>query len=66
MFTGGKDKILVQKLEDIGAKIGTAVTKNIFILIAKDKESNTGKVAKANDLGIKIMTIDDFKHTYTL
>ena len=66
VFTGGKDKILVQKLEDIGAKIGTAVTKNIFILIAKDKESNTGKVAKANDLGIKIMTIDDFKHTYTL
>jgi NAD-dependent DNA ligase len=48
-------------LESIGVKLTSAVSKNTDYLVVKDKETieeNTGKVQKANELEIKIITKD--------
>jgi DNA ligase (NAD+) len=61
VISGFRDSILQQKLEDSGAKITNSVSKNTNYLIVKDKktiEENTGKVQKANELGIKIIIKD--------
>jgi NAD-dependent DNA ligase len=61
VMSGFRDLILQQKLEDSGAKITNSVSKNTNYLIVKDKktiEENTGKVQKANELGIKIIIKD--------
>jgi NAD-dependent DNA ligase len=45
----------------MGVKISSSVSKNTDYLVVKDKETieeNTGKVAKASEIGIKIITKD--------
>ena len=66
VFTGGKDKALIKTLEALGAKIGTGVSKNTFVLIAKDKDATTGKVQQARDLGVDIMTLEEFMEGFNL
>ena len=64
VFTGGKDKALIKALGELGAVIGSAVSKNTFVLIAKDKDATTGKVQQTKDLSVDIMTVEEFKETY--
>ncbi len=59
VMSGFRDSELQQKLEDSGAKISNSVSKNTDYLIVKDQntiDENTGKVQKAQELGIKILT----------
>ena len=52
-------------LENSGAKITNSVSKNTDLLIVKDEEtieSATGKVEKALELGIDIITKDKIKY----
>ncbi len=59
VMSGFRDAELQQKLEDSGAKITNSVSKNTDFLIVKDQntiDENTGKVQKANELGVKIIT----------
>ena len=61
VMSGFRDAELQQQLEDSGAKITNSVSKNTDYLIVKDQntiDENTGKVQKANELGVKIITID--------
>jgi NAD-dependent DNA ligase len=51
---------LQKKLEDSGAKISNSISKNTHYLIVKDQDTidnNTGKVKKAKDLEVKIITL---------
>jgi NAD-dependent DNA ligase len=50
----------------LGAKIGTGVSKNTFVLITKDKDVTTGKVQQARDLGVDIMTVEEFMEGFNL
>jgi len=62
VLSGFRDSTLQQKLEETGVKITTSVSKNTDYLVVKDKETieeATGKVEKAKDLGIKIITKDE-------
>lgn len=62
VMSGFRDADLQQKLEDSGAKITNSVSKNTDYLIVKDQSTvieNTGKVQKANELGIKIIIRDN-------
>jgi DNA ligase (NAD+) len=59
VLSGFRDGILQEKLEGMGVKISSSVSKNTDYLVVKDKETieeNTGKVAKASEIGVKILT----------
>ncbi len=60
VFTGGKDKKIINIFEKYNIKVGSAVTKNTLLLIAKDKDENSTKLQKAKDLNIPIYTVEEF------
>ena len=64
VMTGFRDSDLQDKLKNVGAKLGSSVSKNTFIVLVKDKEDETGKAADARKLGITIMTPDEFRGKY--
>ena len=66
VFTGFRDKQLEEILKTLGAKIGSGVSKNTFVLITKDPLDETGKVLDAKKLGIQIMTPSEFVNLYNL
>jgi NAD-dependent DNA ligase len=66
LITGFRDKELQQKLDKIGVKSVTSVSKNTFIVIVVDVDCDTGKAGKAKKLGLTLMTPDNFKKKYKL
>ena len=66
VMTGFRDKNLETKLEEIGAELGTSISKNVFVVLVKDLDETTGKAEKARQLGIPLMTPEDFKSKYGL
>jgi NAD-dependent DNA ligase len=59
VLSGFRDNDLQEKLESIGVKISSSVSKNTDYLVVKDQDTineGTGKVQKAQDLGVKIIT----------
>ena len=59
VVTGFRDNDLQEKLEAIGVKISSSVSKNTDYLVVKDKETindGTSKVQKAQEAGVKIIT----------
>jgi NAD-dependent DNA ligase len=61
VMTGFRDAAIQQALKDVGAKLGSSVSKNTFLVLVKDLEEDTGKAADAKKLGIKLMTPEEFK-----
>jgi NAD-dependent DNA ligase len=64
VLTGFRDAALEEELKKRGAKIGSSVSKNTFLVLVKDKKGGdtlTGKVKDAKELGIQIMSLDEFK-----
>jgi len=66
VITGFRDKELQQKLEKIGVKLVTSVSKKTFIVLVNDLDDDTGKTDKARKLDITIMTPDSFKSKYSI
>ena len=66
VMTGFRDKELQENLKKIGAKMGTSVSKNTFIVLVKSKEEYTGKVLDEKKLCVPVMTIDEFKQAYIM
>ena len=64
VITGFRDKELDEMILSKGGEIGTSVSKNTFILIAKDPEDESGKVIQAKEKNIPVMTLEQFKQTY--
>jgi NAD-dependent DNA ligase len=62
VFTGVRLKDEENILKTKGAKIGSTVSKNTTHLICKDPNSNSSKMNKARELGIKIMSVEEFKN----
>ena len=61
VFTGVRDAELERLIESGGGSIGTSVSKNTTLVIAKDVNDTSAKVTKAKDLGIPISTLSEFK-----
>lgn len=59
-MTGFRDKALVEQIENAGGTIQSGVSGKTTIVIAKDPSSNSGKIKKARDAGIRIMGIVEF------
>lgn len=55
---------LKEKIESLGGKVTGSVTGKTFALINNDSLSNSGKNKKARELGVKIMTEQEFMETY--
>lgn len=64
LFSGFRDMELEKKIIDNGGKVLTSVSKNLKILIVKDKSSTTSKVEKARTLGVEILEYDEFIDKY--
>ena len=59
VLSGFRDNDLQEKLESIGVKISSSVSKNTDYLVVKDQETineGTGKVQKAQEVSVKIIT----------
>lgn len=66
VMTGFRDAELQELIKNVGAKLGSSISKNTFVVLVKDQsaEQDTGKALEAKQLGIPIMTKDDFTHKY--
>jgi NAD-dependent DNA ligase len=60
VMTGFRDKDLIKELELVGAKISESVSKNTDLVVAVDITEKTGKLTKAKELNIEIISKDDF------
>jgi len=60
VMTGFRNKELEEKLKSVGAKVGTSVSKNTYLVVAKDKDDETGKVLEAKKLGINVLSLAEF------
>ena len=64
VLTGFREKEL---LDRIGAKLGSTVNKNTFVVLVKTpegKKERTGKLLEARELGIPIMDLQEFREKY--
>jgi len=64
VMTGFRDDFIQDTLKTVGAKLGSSVSKNTFVVLVKDKNEDTGKAGDARKIGVPLMTPDEFKATY--
>jgi NAD-dependent DNA ligase len=66
VMTGFRDTQLQDAIKKVGAKLGSTVSKNTFIVLVKDLMEDTGKAEDARKLGVQLMTSEQFKKKYLL
>jgi DNA ligase (NAD+) len=67
VMTGYRDAQLKEQLLSLGAKMGSSISKNTFMVLVKDAnalDDDTGKLLEAKKLGVPIMTHNDFIKKY--
>jgi len=64
IMTGFRDKNLEDKIKSAGAKLGTSVSKNTYLVIVKHLEEDTGKASDAKKIGVPLITIEEFNKKY--
>lgn len=64
VMTGIRDANVAEALKKVGANLGSSVSKNTVVVIAKSADEDTGKAADARKLGIPIMTPSEFMAKY--
>lgn len=60
IFTGFRNKDWEKLIVNSGGKVVTAISKNVDYLIVKNKTDKSSKIDKANELGIKILDMEEF------
>ena len=67
VLSGFRDKNLQEMIVNEGGTIVNIISKNTDLLVIRNKEQDdTSKVIKAKEMGINIITLDDFKKKYPL
>lgn len=66
VMTGFRDAYLHSEIESKGGKVSSGVSKKTTHLLTLDPDSNSGKAKKARELGVMIMSPDDFKIEFNL
>ena len=66
IMTGFRDNSIQDALKSVGAKLGSSVSKNTFVVLVKDKEDDTGKASEAKKLGVPLMTPEEFRQKYLI
>lgn len=60
-MTGFRDKDMSVAIEAAGGEIQSGVSGKTTLLVCKDPTSNSGKVKKAKDKGVKVISIDEMR-----
>jgi len=66
VFTGFRDKEFQEKLEKLGAKVSSSVSKRTTHLLTAEPNSTSTKAVKARQLGIETLSLDEFKDKFKL
>jgi NAD-dependent DNA ligase len=66
VMTGFRDAAIQQAITHVGAKLGSSVSKNTFLVLVKDLAEDSGKAQDAKRLGVPLITPDEFKAKYAL
>ena len=69
VMTGFRDEELVKRLKEVGATVGSSVSKSTFVLLVKNAEAvemGSTKITEAKELGVPIMSLTSFLDTYLL
>lgn len=61
VFSGFRDEELKFQIDESGGQVVTSVSSKTDILVVKDKSKSTGKIEKAKELGIKVMSKKEFE-----
>ena len=64
VFTGVRNKELEAEIEARGGKVATSVSKKTTVVVAKDPSETSSKITSAKELGIPVVTLEDFKKDY--
>ena len=59
-----KKQNLEDKIKTAGAKLGSSVSKNTFVVIVKNLEEDTTKAIDAKKLEIPLITVEEFNKKY--
>lgn len=66
VFTGFREPDLEKIIEAAGGKVGSGVSSKTTHLLCVDPTAGSSKLKKAKDLGVQLMTPEQFKDTYNL
>lgn len=66
LFTGVRDENVEEFIVASGGVIKKAISKNVHVLICKDKHSKSSKMEDARKMGIEIVQLDEFKEQYNI
>lgn len=64
VMTKTRDATVIDKVKKAGGILDDNIGKTTFLLIVKTKDDVSNKTKKANDLGIQIMTPEEFNQKY--
>ena len=59
-FTGFRSKELKERIESEGGCVSESLTKKVTILLTKEKGEQSTKTKKAQEWGIKVMSVEEF------
>jgi NAD-dependent DNA ligase len=66
LMTGFRDKDLEERIKSKGGVVASSMRKDIFVVITKDKTQLSGKLLKAKELNLPIMTLEEFISKYQI
>ncbi len=66
VFTGFRNKEWEVAIGDAGGKVSTSVSKNTTAVVAVDVNEDSGKLNKAREIGVPIMSKEAFAKKYSL
>lgn len=66
VFTGFRNKELENLITSSGGQVTTSISKNTNMLICVDKDEQSSKLQKAKELGINILSLEEFKKRYKI
>jgi DNA ligase (NAD+) len=61
VFSGVRDKTLENLIQSNGGSVTGSVSKNTTHLVVKDVNETSGKIKKAKELNITIISLEDLK-----
>jgi NAD-dependent DNA ligase len=64
VFTGFRDKPYMESLEKKGIVFASTISKNVVMVVVKDKTEKNAKIEAATKLNIPIVSIQEFKEKY--